>query len=282
MARIDALSIELATGGAEKLAEEYGKVIENIATGTLSSVFANKDLSGDPTSGTVEAKRFVNVIGNAYGTARAGGKAQAVKAEPVVIAINDNKEYIEEVEEKDLRMYGVDGLIARRTANHQMMMQIDNDTAFFQAMYAEGEQHTETGATAGEKLESAIGALETTKNQYVNGVPRQMIKVVMAPAKYGEMRNYLDTGVNNSNVNTGVGEYGQFHGVDVFSSVNLPAGVDYVVFVDGAVAQPKSPSIYNPKRIDLSDATAFGIFIYKGTKAVMPDLIKYVGTKYSV
>ena len=282
MARIDALSIELATGGAEKLAEEYGKVIENIATGTLSSVFANKDLSGDPTSGTVEAKRFVNVTGNAYGTARAGGKAAKVKAEPVVIAINDNKEYIEEVEEKDLRMYGVDGLIARRTANHQMMMQIDNDTAFFQAMYAEGEQHTETGSTAGEKLESAIGALETTKNQYVNGVPRQMIKVVMAPAKYGEMRNYLDTGVNNSNVNTGVGEYGQFHGVDVFSSVNLPSGVDYVVFVDGAVAQPKSPSIYNPTRIDLSDATAFGIFIYKGTKAVMPDLIKYVGTKYSV
>jgi hypothetical protein len=282
MARIDALSIELLNGGLDKLEEQYGKVIENIATGTLSSVFANKDLSGDPKSGTMEAKRFVNVAGNAYGTARTGGAAQKIKAKPVVIAIDDNKEYLEEVEEKDLTMYGVDGLIARRTANHQMMIQIDNDKAFFQEMYAAGAQHTETGSTAGEKLESAIGALETTKNDFVNGVPRQMIKVVMAPAKYGEMRNYLDTGVNNSNVNTGVGEYGQFHGVDVFSSVNLPAGVDYVVFVDGAVAQPKAPRVYEPRRVEFSDATAFGIFIYKGTKAVMPDLIKYVGTKYSV
>ena len=282
MARIDALSVELLEGGKEKLAESYGKVIENIATGTLSSVFANKELSGDVTTGTVEAKRFCNVTGNAYGTARTGGKAQTIKAKPVVIQIDDNKEYIEEVEEKDLRMYGVDGLIAKRTANHEMMIQIDNDTAFFQAMYAEGAQHTETGTTAGEKLESAIGAVEGTKNEYVNGVPRQMIKVVMTPAKYGTIRNYLDTNTNNANVNTGVGEMGQFHGVDVFSSVNLPAGVDYVVFVDGAVAQPKSPSIYDPARIGLSDAIAFGMFIYKGTKAVMPDLIKYVGTKYSV
>ena len=283
MARIDALSIVLQSDNSskDKLAEEYGKVVENIATRTLSGVFSNKDLSGDPTAGTVEAKRFANVAGAAYGTARAAHNGAAIKALPVVIAINDNKEYIEEVEEKDLAMYGVAGLIERRVRNHEMMIQIDNDKAFFQEMYATGTEYTESGANAGVKLEGAIQSVETTKNDFVNGVPRDMIKVVMTPAKYGELRNYLDTTTNNANITTGVGEVGTFHGVEVFSSVNLPTGVDYVVFVDGAVAQPRKLSIYNPTKVELSDATAFGSFLYKGTKAVMPDLIKYVGTTYS-
>lgn len=284
MARTNSLSIILQTDqtAKDKLAEEYGKVIDNIATRTLSSVFANKDLSGDPTAGSVEAKRFANVTGATYGTARGHGYADKVKAKPVVIPIDDNKEYIEEVEEKDLRMYGVNGLIERRTANHEMQIQIDDDVAFFQEMYATGTKHVASGADDGAKLESLIEAVETTKNDFVNGVPRQMIKVVLTPAEYGKIRNYLDATTNNANVDTGVGEFGTFHGVDVFSSVNLPEGLDKVAFVDGAVAQPKTASIYNPTKIDLSDATAFGIFIYKGTKAVMPDLIQYEGTEYSV
>jgi hypothetical protein len=48
--------------------------------------------------------------------------------------------------------------------------------------------------------------------------------------------------------------------------------------VNGAVAQPVHTSIYNPKKVDLSDATAFGLFAYKGTKAVMEDLIFYKET----
>ena len=45
MARIDALSIELLSGGKDKLAEEYGKVIENIQARTLSARLKNTDLS---------------------------------------------------------------------------------------------------------------------------------------------------------------------------------------------------------------------------------------------
>ena len=56
MARLDALSIKMTNGStAEKLAEEYGKVIENLQHITLASRLKNTDLSGDPTSGTVEA-----------------------------------------------------------------------------------------------------------------------------------------------------------------------------------------------------------------------------------
>ena len=103
MARLDALSIELIAGGKDKLAEEYGKVVENLQHITLAAQLKNTDLSGDPTSGTVEAKRFKNISGNSYGTARTAGKGQAIKETPVVIALNDNTEYIEEVEEKDLK-----------------------------------------------------------------------------------------------------------------------------------------------------------------------------------
>jgi hypothetical protein len=50
----------------------------------------------------------------------------------------------------------------------------------------------------------------------------------------------------------------------------------------GSVAQPIMTSIYNPTKVDLSDATAFGLFAYKGTKAVTPDLIIYNGTVVSL
>lgn len=46
MARTDTLSIELQATGKDKLAEEYGKVIENIQHITLANVLKNTDLSG--------------------------------------------------------------------------------------------------------------------------------------------------------------------------------------------------------------------------------------------
>lgn len=276
MARIDALSIELRTTGKDKLAEEYGKVIENIQHITLASRLKNQDLSGDPTAGTVEAKRFVNVSGKAYGTARSNGKGDYVKAEPVVIPINDDTEYLEEVEEKDIAMYGVGGLIERRTRNHQNALAVELDTKFFAEAVSAGTAFTPSaGATAVEdEIEEAIQTIETTKNDFVQGVPRNMIEIVMSPAYYGKLRNKINS-ISNSN-NLGVVpnyEEGTFNNVRVYSSVFLPAKTDYIVMVDGAVAQPVRTSIYNPEKVQLSDATAFGLFAYKGTKAVTPDLI---------
>ena len=276
MARIDSLSINLRTTGKDKLAEEYGKVIENIQHITLAARLKNQDLSGDPTSGTVEAKRFVNVSGKAYGTARSNGKGDYIKAEPVVIAINDDTEYIEEVEEKDLKTYGVGGLIERRTRNHQNALAVELDTKFFAEAVSQGTAFTPSaGATAVEdEIEEAIQTVETTKNDFVQGVPRNMIEIVMSPAYYGKLRNKINS-ISNSN-NLGVVpnyEEGTFNNVHVYSSVFLPAKTDYIVMVNGAVAQPVMTSIYNPEKVQLSDATAFGLFAYKGTKAVTPDLI---------
>ena len=280
MARLDALSIKLRTTGKDKLAEEYGKVIDNLQHITLASRLKNTDLSGDPTSGTVEAKRFVNKVGKAYGTARTAGKADYIKAEPVVIAINDDTEYLEEVEEKDLKTYGVGGLIERRTRNHQDALAVELDTKFFAEAVSAGTSFTPTGVNPAieDEIEQAIQAIETVKNDFVQGVPRNMIEVVMSPATYGKLRNKINS-ISNSNDLGQVRNYeaGTFNNVNVYSNVFLPNGINYVVMVKGAVAQPVMTSIYNPAKVDLSDATAFGLFAYKGTKAVTPDLIIYNG-----
>ena len=271
--RLGALSIELLGEEAkDKLAEEYGKVIDNISTQTVAGLYSNKDLSGDPTSGSVEAKRFANVKGQKYGTARAGGSAQKIKAQNVPVQIDDDMEYLEEVEEKDITMYGVNGLIEKRTANHEMVMGIDNDVKFFQAMVDEGTEFSCTETAINKIVSKAISTMKKTKNDFVNGVPLQLIKVGFSEDAYNDMRDYLDE-TSKSNIDTSIGEIGRFHGVDVFSSVNIPEGVDFIVFIDGAVAQPKHPVIYNPAQIGLSKAIGFGMFVDMGTKCVTPDLV---------
>ena len=285
MARLDALSIKLTNGStADKLAEEYGKVIDNLQHITLASKLKNTDLSGDPTSGTVEAKRFVNVTGQSYGTARGHGYADKIKADPVVVSLNDNTEYLEEVEEKDLKTYGVDGLIERRTRNHQDALAVELDTKFFAEAVSEGTSFTPTGTpTIEDEIEEAIQTIETTKNNFVNGVPRNMIEVICSPRYYGKLRNKINS-INNSNDLGQVRNYeqGTFNNVNIYSNVFLPNGINYVVMAKGAVAQPIMTSIMNPEKVQLSDATAFGLFAYKGTKAVTPDLIIYNGSVVSM
>lgn len=276
MARIDSLSIQLQTSQSakDKLREEYGKVIENVQKRTISALLKNKDLSGDASSGTMEAKRFSNATAEEYGTARSGGKANKIKAKPVVVALDVNKELIEEVEEKDLRTYGVNGLIERRVSNQGNSINRLLEREFFKEAVKEGTKVTLTATKIEEMFEEAIQKVETTKNDFVDGVERDMINVVCSPEYYGKIRTYLDQG-NNANVETDIEEFGRYHGVNVFSSVYLPTGVDFVVMVNGSVAQPVITSIYNPTKIELSDATAFGTFLYFGTTAVTPDLIIY-------
>ena len=110
-----------------------------------------------------------------------------------------------------------------------------------------------------------------------------MIEIVMSPAYYGKLRNKINSISNSNNLGVvGNWEGGTFNNTNIYSSVFLPQGINYVVMVKGAVAQPIMTSIYNPKQIELSDAIGFGLFAYKGTKAVTPDLIIYNGATVSL
>lgn len=274
MARIASLNILNTSEGKDFLAEEYGKVIENVQKTMISEQIKNRDLSGTPQSGTVEAKRFVNTSSQTYGTARSGGKGEAIKANPVTIAINTNKELINEVEEKDTVLYGVDGLVQRKATQNANAMKRELERAFFAEAKTSGTKATLTATTVQAQVEELIQKVEALQNDYIDGVDREMIHLVLSPSVYGQLRTYLDAGAPN--VETNIEGFGSYHGVKVYSSTYLPTDVTMVAMIEGAIAQPVLTSLDAAGKIPLSDAYHFGYFFYYGTKAVMPDAIFYV------
>lgn len=279
MAKINSLSV-LVDGSSpeakEFLAEKYAGVIANVQKITTSGRIKNTDLSGDPESGTLVAKRFVNATSQNYGTARTAGKGNAVKDKEVVIPIDQDKEFVEEIEEKDVKLLGVEGLIDKRSRNHTLRMAAELDEKFYAQAETEGTKFAPAeGVTALQDIvESSIVTLETLKNNYIDGLDRSMLSVVMSAETYSKMRSYLDT-VTNTNVDTTSEEFFSYHGVKVFSSTRLPKDVKFMTMMDGSIAQPVMSHPYKAERIPLSDAIALELFFYYGTKAVTPETILY-------
>ena len=89
------------------------------------------------------------------------------------------------------------------------------DEEFFRECVKSGTQFTPSSGTTAiqDIIEEAIVTLETLKNDYIQGIPRNMLSVQVTPAVYSQMRKYLDENVNNANVNTTAEEFTTFHGV---------------------------------------------------------------------
>lgn len=276
MARIESLSQLNESAGKDYLAEGYGKVIDNVEKTTISTILKNTDLSGTPGTGTLEAKRFTNTASKAYGTARAGAAGQKNVVRPVTVAIDVDRELIHEVEEKDISLYGVSGLIQRKQAQDQKSMARELERKFFSIAALEGARKTSFTATAAiDMFEEFVQGIENTQNDFVDGVDRDMIHVVMDTATYGTLRTYIDITAYNANVNTGIADVGMLHGVKVYSSVYLPTGVTRVGMVEGSIAQPVMNKLDEAGKFPASNAYHFGMFYSYGTAAIMPDLIKY-------
>ena len=273
MARQDALNIYFNGETKEKLAETYGEVIEAVQKGAVSEQIKNKNYSGDATTGTVEINRFKNATIDDLGTARIGGKGKALdNGGKVVVSVDTDKEIVEELAKKDVKLFGLSGMAERRKANHIKRMIAYLDSEFFACAEKEGTKVELTGETVQAKLEQLILAVETTKNDYVDGVDRDMIVVTVTPAVYSAIQNYIDSVPNSLNgVND---EY--FHKVRIYSNhrQTKPA----IAMIEGAVAQLVTTDEYDAEKIPLSNNIALELFFSKGTKAVMPDLIKYADT----
>lgn len=277
MARIESLSQLLTTTGKDYLAEVYGTVIENVQKETISERLKNFELSGIPTSGTIECKRFTNTESKVYGTARSGGAGQDNVVKPVTLAINIDKELIHEVEQKDVSLYGVDGLIERKASQDTNSMVRELERAFFEtAVLAGTRKETFTATEALDKFEEIVQLIETTQNEFVDGVSRDMIAVVMNPATYGELRNFIDTKTYNANVMTNDEFVNRIHGVEVYSSTYMPSGVKMIAMIKGAVGRMVLTTLDEPAKFPASNAWHFGLFYSYGNVAVMPDLIYYV------
>ena len=278
MARTNSLAILLENSSKDKLAERYGAVIGNIQKNLISSQLKNRDLSGDPTAGSLEAKRFTNTTSKAYGTARGNHAGDKVVARPVTVNIDTDKELINEVEQKDVSLYGVDDLINRKAASNEKAMARELERAFFTEAVTAGTSHVLAGATIEAKLEELIQLVETVENDFVDGVERDMIAIALTPALYGQARTYFDK-VEQGNATAET--FGYYHGVRVYSTVYMGSNIDAVVMCEGSIAQPVQVSLYGPEQIELSEAIGFGLFYHYGTEAVMPDLVFYVGAPSS-
>lgn len=271
---IQSLNVLLDPTGKMMLAEMSKGIVENYQGNAISAQLKNVELSGNPDAGTVKARRFQNAASQAYGTARAAGKGQSIKGKDVAIDIDQNREFVEELEEKDVNLLGVAQTVTQRAQNHRTRLVAELDTAFFLEGQTSGTAYTApSGVTAvNEILEDAALTLESMKTPYVDGIPRNFMNFVLSPAYYSQVRNYLDT-VKNTGITTQNEEFVEFHGVRVYKSLNLPTGVNFELMVKGAIAQPVMMNQYTAERVPLSDAMAIAMFYYYGTKAVTPELI---------
>jgi len=276
MARTNALNITTDGSTADQLAELYGNLIESIQKSAVSEQIKNKNYSGDPTTGSVEIDRFANAEANDYGTARTNAKGDALKnSGKVTVNIDTDKEIVEEIEEKDIKLFGLPNLMGSRVAAHGKKVTANLDRAFFTAA-EDAATAVESEATDIEDIvEAAIQAVETTTNDYVDGVDRDMIVLTLTPAAYGKLRSYIDT-VSAPTADSGEENINLFHGVRVMSNHRQTSAV--LAMCEGAVAQPVTIDEYKDEKINLSNAHAVELFYSYGTKAIMPDLIYKVAT----
>ena len=273
MARQNALSIYTDNNTTkDQLAETYGQVIEAVQKNAISEQIKNKNYSGDPTTGSVEIDRFKNAEVKDKGTARTAGKGEYLRnTGKVTVNVDTDKEIVEEIAVKDIKLYGIAGMAQKRKANHIKRMIAYLDKEFFAKAEAEGTAVSSvTGTTIEDVLEELIQSVETTVNDFVDGVDRDMLVLTVTPKVYGKIRNYIDK-IDGSN-----GSDELFHRVRLFS--NHRQTKDAICMIDGAVAQLVTTDEYDAEKIPLSNDIALELFFSKGTKAVMPDLIKYIAS----
>lgn len=273
---MDANSITTNGSDKAKLNTLRDGMIESISANAISQKLKNTRYSGDPKSGVVEVSRFKNATSKDYGTARTAGKGDLLQDSKIAININQKKEVVEEISKHDLAMYGVDGIVESRQAGTRRTIEAELDRAFFTEAVSAGSEIVATGAkNMGEVLEVAIQGVESTKNDHVDGVEREMIRLILNPLAFGKARNFLDT-LKTVSTDNGVKEIGYFHGVQVESSTRQTAAV--IAMIDGAVAQPVLFDEYQLEKIPLSNDFSLQFFYTYGVKALTPDLIKKITT----
>lgn len=273
MARQNALSITTDGTTADQLAELTNQVIDNLFASSLSVRLKNQMYSGDPTTGSVEFKKFRNAVSQAYGTARAAGAGNALEAVKSTLNIDQDKEIVEEIEAKDVKLYGVGNIMAKRAVNHDKVMAAELDRAFFAALEAEGSYHTFESTDAVDKFEELVQLVETTTDEFVDGVDRSMIYVSVKPAIWGELKNHLNT-LNDRGSEDG--EIKGINGVEVVSNNRQTA--DWIVATYETAAQPVVVDQYVDEKINLSNAHAVELFYHYGTKVINPNLVHYAST----
>lgn len=243
MARTQALSIYQDANTPAELRNIIVGIFENIGKETISGRLKSKNADLSKPAGSYEFKRFANAVAKEYGTARTAHKGDKVIAKPVPVNLDQNKEIVEEVNEFDATSFTEEGLQAfleRRKNALKLTVERELDKAFFAEIKTGGTNAGVVIDISGnivEQIEEVFLKLETTKNEYVDGVDRENMAFVCSPKLYSKIKTELNDVYNFS----GTVEEGTFKGINgvaTFSSNRLPDGVDYALVTMDSIAQP--------------------------------------------
>lgn len=269
------------TSTKDDLAVVLDGVLENIQVSAVSEAIKNKNGSGSPQSGAVEYKRLANATLADKGTARQAGKGSQLKAETITVLIDTDKEIVEEVTTKDLKLYGVAGMAQKRADNQSKRIAAFLDRTFFDVAVKAGTQFTRGSLTdAKEIVDAMIVKAKNTSSDFIDGIDAEDLVLVLDGNYRKALKNDLDSLPNGTKPENG--RIGVYDSVEVFESNRLPENVHAIVMIRGAVAQPYFVSEYDFEKIPLDDNYAIENFLYCGTKALMKETIIYDKTTASV
>lgn len=269
----EALNIMLQDGETkDNLKQVLSGVLENVSARAISEQIKAKNGSGTPEGGVIEYKRFANAELKDKGTARKQGKGDPVNSKPVKVYIDTDKEIVEELQGKDIKLYGIDGMAERRKPNHQSAIIRYLDREFF-AKVLEGTK-VEAKANVQDTIDDLLERARTLQNDFIDGIESDLL-VIVVDSKYRKgMKKILDELPNGTDPKEQA--IGMYDSVRVYESNRMPKGVRCVVMMDGAIAQPYYVSEYSAEKVPFDDAVALEDFLFKGTKALMEDTIFYV------
>ena len=260
----------------DNLAETLDGVIENIQVSAVSEVLKNREGSGSPESGSVEYKRFVNAQLQDKGTARTAGKGNKVIAKPIIVNIDDDKEIIEELQLKDIKLYGIDGMANKRKGNFGKRVIAYLDRKFFATAVNAGTKFNRgTKTEVKDILDSMIVSVKETQSDFIDGIDAEDLAIVLNGTYRKSLKNDLDELPNGTAPSNG--RIGMYDSIEVFESNRLPEGVNAIVMLKGSVALPYYLSEYDAEKIPFDDAIALETFIYNGSKALVEEAILYDG-----
>lgn len=286
MAQTQALSIYQSAEAKAYLRNVIVGIFENIGKSTLAGKLKSKNADLSKAAGSYEFKRFANAISQAYGTARTAGQGQKIVAPPITVNMDVNREIVEELNLFDGQSFTQDtfeAFVNRRKNAIELAVQRELDRSFFAKIQEEGTASAVTVDTTANiiaQLEELFIELETTSNEYVDGVDRELMALILSPRLYGKVKTELNDVYNFA----GTVEEGTFKGINgvaTFSSNRLPTGVDFELIVMDSVAQPVIIKDVDVEKIQLSNEYAVETFYRYGTKVLAKELALYGGIKAS-
>jgi hypothetical protein len=209
----------------------------------------------------------------AYGTGRTAGTGNVLQNNFAKIEVDTDKEFNEEVNAVDAKLYengGAGAVLRARQPNYVLGMGIELEKAYYTKLVATASAvDVSAEADIQDMLTKLIQTLEVVDNDNVHGVDRALMVLTVKPWVYDALEKVLTTMVNPI---TGRTDERYFRQVAIRKALRQ-TGADAVIQVVGSIAQPVVMDEFYIYKPQASNDIATYMSFYYGTGAVMSDLV---------